>query len=152
MPSSLRSPLPAEPRRPLVDLALLLLRLTLGLSFMAHGSQKLFGAFGGRGLEAFTASVAGMGFHPPQLFALLAALSEFGGGLLVTLGAATGLGAFAILFTMIIAIWKVTFTNGYFTQNKGFEYNLLILVVCAALILTGPGRWAVWPWRRPRYF
>ncbi|MBW3624667.1 MAG: DoxX family protein [Armatimonadetes bacterium] len=115
---------------------------------MAHGAQKLFGGFGGRGLEGFAASVENMGFTPPMLFAVLAAGSEFFGGLMVALGVLAEIGALAILFTMIVAIWKVTGKRGFFIQNEGYEYNLLIIAVCVALILAGPGRYALWRWRR----
>ena len=128
-----------------VDWGLLVLRLALGGTFALHGSQKLFGAFGGSGIEAFTSSVAKMGLPGAPLFwSYLAAGSEFFGGLAVLLGMLTEFGAAAIAFTMIVAIWKVTGKNGFSITHNGYEYNLLILAVCAALILAGPGWVALW--------
>jgi putative oxidoreductase len=131
-----------------VDLALLVIRLMLGFIFLAHGSQKLFGAFGGKGFAAFVGQVGKMGLPMPTVFAALGAGSEFFGGLMVLLGLAAELGALAILFTMVVAVWKVTGNRGFFIQGWGYEYNLLIIAVCVALILSGPGRYALWRWNR----
>jgi putative oxidoreductase len=131
-----------------MDLALLTLRLTLGLTMMAHGAQKLFGWFGGRGFEAFVELVGKMGFQPAGVFAALAAGSEFIGGLMVALGVFAELGALGIIFTMLVAIWKITGARGFFINNNGYEYNILIIAVCVALILSGPGRYALWRLRR----
>src|SRR5436305_11520828 len=91
-----------------VDWGLLILRLALGASFILHGSQKLFGAFGGHGLSGFSTVVGGMGLPgPAPLWGLLAAGSEFFGGLAVLFGVLTEFGALAIAAVMIVAIWKV---------------------------------------------
>src|SRR4051812_19729089 len=114
-----------------VDWGLLVLRLALGASFLLHGSQKLFGAFGGHGLTAFSQTVGRMGLPGPAPFwGLLAAGSEFFGGFCVLLGVLTEFGALAIAAVMIVAIWKVHGKNGYFSTNNGYEYQLLILAVC----------------------
>ena len=134
----------SPPRNLPEDVALLLLRLVLGLTFLAHGSQKLFGWFGGSGIAGFAPYVAKLGFPFPVAFATLSGISEFLGGLLVLVGAATGAGAGMILLTMLVAMVKVTGPRGFFIQNNGWEYNLLIIAVCLALLLSGPGRWAVW--------
>ena len=136
--------MPAPPARRAVDFALLLVRLTLGLTFMAHGAQKLFGLFGGPGIEGTARMVGGLGFHPAIAYALLVAGAEFVGGLMVALGIAAELGALAIIADMGIAIWKVHLKNGFFTQSGGFEYNALIIAVCLALLIAGPGRWSAW--------
>lgn len=135
-----------------VDWGLLVLRLVLGITFMLHGAQKLFGMFGGPGIEGFTQSVAKLGFPgPPALWAYLAAGAEFFGGLAVLLGVLTEFGAAAIAATMIVAIWKVHGQHGFFASQRGYEYNLMILAVCAALILAGPGWIALWdPFRYRR--
>jgi putative oxidoreductase len=135
-----------------VDWGLLVLRLVLGITFMLHGAQKLFGMFGGPGIGGFAESVARLGLPgPPALWAYLAAGSEFFGGLAVLLGVLTEFGAAAIAATMIVAIWKVHGPNGFFSTQRGYEYNLMILAVCAALILAGPGWIAFWdPFRYRR--
>jgi putative oxidoreductase len=128
-----------------VDWGLLVLRLVLGGSFLLHGSQKLFGAFGGHGLDAFVQTVGRLGLPGPALlWGLMAAGAEFCGGLAVLLGVLTEFGALAIAAVMIVAIWKVHGKNGYFSSGNGYEYPLLILGVCAALILAGPGWIALW--------
>src|SRR5688500_18071068 len=107
-----------------VDWGLLVLRLVLGLTFLLHGAQKLFGAFGGPGIDGFTDSVGRLGLPGPALlWAYLAAGAEFFGGLAVLLGVLTEFGAAAIAFTMIVAIWKVHGKNGFFAGNQGYEYN-----------------------------
>jgi putative oxidoreductase len=135
-----------------VDWGLLVLRLALGGSFLLHGSQKLFGAFGGHGLDAFSQMIGGLGLPGSALlWGALAAGSEFFGGLAVLLGVLTEFGALAIAAVMIVAIWKVHGKNGYFSTDNGYEYPLLILAVCAALILAGPGWLALWdPFRYRR--
>jgi putative oxidoreductase len=128
-----------------VDWGLMVLRLALGGTFILHGSQKLFGAFGGRGMEAFASGVSRVGLPgSPVLWAYLAAGAEFFGGLAVLLGVLTEFGAAAIAVTMIVTIWKVSGRQGFFLTNRGYEYHLLVLAVCAALILTGPGWLALW--------
>jgi putative oxidoreductase len=135
-----------------VDWGLLVLRLVLGGSFLFHGSQKLFGVLGGEGIAGFTPHVRALGLPgPPLLWAYLASGSEFFGGLAVLLGVLTEFGALAIALVMIVAIWKVTGRNGFSVVHQGYEYNLLILAVCAALILAGPGWLALWdPFRYRR--
>jgi putative oxidoreductase len=128
----------------MASLALLIVRLTLGLTFMGHGAQKLFGWFGGAG---FVATARGyeerMGMRPGRFYAGLAGGGEFLGGLLVALGLLTPIGALLIAASMVVAIAKVTGKNGYWISKNGWEYNFLIIVVCIALILTGPGAYAL---------
>jgi putative oxidoreductase len=120
--------------------ALLILRLGLGLSFIGHGTQKLFGWFGGRGFSATAKGYeSGMGMRPGWLFALLAGGGEAGGGLLVALGLLTPLGALLVIASMLVAIAKVTGKNGYWITRNGWEYNGLIILVCVALLLAGAG-------------
>jgi putative oxidoreductase len=128
----------------MASIALLIVRLTLGLSFIGHGAQKLFGWFGGAG---FTATAKGyeerMGMRPGALYAALAGGGEFLGGLLVALGLFTPIGALLIAASMIVAIAKVTGKKGYWVSKGGWEYNALIIAVCVALILAGPGIYAL---------
>jgi len=131
----------------------LALRIVLGITFLAHGSQKLFGAFGSHGLSQLAQGVEKMGFYPGSLWAFLVASCEFFGGLLVLLGAAAEIGAAMIIPVMLVAIWKVHGPNGFFITNSqpGFEYNFMILGACVALILSGPGPLALFdPFHRWR--
>ncbi|WP_458462651.1 DoxX family protein [Paenibacillus sp.] len=127
----------------MLDVGLLLIRLVIGLSFMAHGAQKLFGWFGGYGLKGTGGWFESMGMKPGVLVALLAGLAEFGGGLLLALGLLTPVGGILIALTMVIAIVKVHGANGYWSTQNGFEYNLAILVIGVALALTGGGQYAL---------
>lgn len=127
----------------MLDVGLLLIRLVIGLSFMAHGAQKLFGWFGGYGIKGTGGWFESMGMKPGAFVALLAGLAEFGGGLLLTLGLLTSVGGILIALTMVIAIVKVHGANGYWSTQNGFEYNLAILVVGVALALTGGGQYAL---------
>lgn len=125
------------------DMALLILRLVLGGLFVAHGAQKLFGAFGGHGLEGTGGFFEQIGIKPGRTMALLAGISEFGGGLLVAIGFLTPLAALAIIATMVVAISRVHAPNGLFNENGGYEYNLLVITVAVVLILTGSGAYGL---------
>ena len=122
-----------------MDLALLIVRGILGLIFMVHGSQKLFGAFGGSGIEGTTGMMRRLDAAHPVLLAWLAALSEFGGGLLVFIGLLTPLGAALIISTMLTAIVTVHFKNGFLNTNKGYEFNLSLIALALTLLLVGGG-------------
>jgi putative oxidoreductase len=127
-----------------VSYGLLLLRLVLGLGLAAHGAQKLFGWFGGGGLQG-TGGFFGsrLNFRAPLAMALLAGLGEFGGGVLVALGLLTPLGAFAVVTVMAVAVIVVHWQNGYFVTKSGYEYNLLIVAGAVAIAATGPGRFSL---------
>ncbi|WP_272039520.1 DoxX family protein [Paenibacillus sp. JJ-100] len=127
----------------MLDVGLLLIRLVIGLSFMAHGAQKLFGWFGGYGIKGTGGWFESMGMKPGAFLALLAGLAEFGGGLLLALGLLTPVGGILIALTMVMAIVKVHGANGYWSTQNGYEYNLAILVVGVALALTGGGQYAL---------
>jgi putative oxidoreductase len=122
---------------------LLLLRVVLGLTMSAHGAQKLFGWFGGSGLQGTGGFFGNFGFRAPVLMAGAAGLAEFGGGLLLATGFLTPLGALAITIVMLTAIALVHWPNGFFNSNGGFEFNLLIASAAVALAATGPGRFAI---------
>lgn len=115
------------------------LRLTVGAVFIAHGSQKLFGAFGGPGLKGFSMMLGGMGLKPPIAWALLVALVEFLGGIALILGLLTRLSAILLAVVMVVAIVGVHLKQGFF----GFEYPLVLLAACLSLLFTGPGRAAL---------
>lgn len=115
------------------------LRLTLGIIFMAHGGQKLFGWFGGHGLEA-TADVFAdkLGMTPGLFWAALASGGEFFGGLMVFLGFLTRLGALNLAVVMLVAMLKVHW--GTFFLPAGIEYTLALLGSSLALLISGGGR------------
>ena len=138
------------------SLSLLLLRLPLGLIFMAHGSQKLFGLFGGQGVSV-TLKTFEEKMGIPPLFTILAMIAEFGGGLGVLVGCLTRLSALGIASTMVVAIYKVHLMNGFFMnwycqpgRGHGIEYNMALLGMALSLVFTGGGRWSVdrMLWRR----
>jgi len=111
--------------------------------FMAHGMQKLFGFFDGPGIKGFAQYLTGIGFAPAILWAYVTGCTELLGGLLLVLGLFTrGAAAWLVMF-MVIAIVKVHLSKGFFSQNGGFEYPLIIASVCIALVLMGPGKFAV---------
>ena len=122
------------------------LRIVLALVFIAHGGQKLFGLWGGPGLEATAGFFAQMGLSPAYPLALLVAALEFGGGILLALGAFTVPVAALLAIDMVVAIWKVHLDNGFFinwnlvpVQGHGFEYNLVLIGGLVCLMLAGPG-------------
>jgi putative oxidoreductase len=121
-----------------VSFGLLLLRLALGIIFIAHGSQKVLGWFGGPGLAGTVSFMGQMGV--PPFMAYLAAFAEFLGGLGVFVGLLTRLASFGILADMVVAVYLVHWKNGFFMQNKGFEYNLALIGMALCLIFTGAGR------------
>jgi putative oxidoreductase len=125
------------------DLSFLVLRIALGVVFVAHGAQKLFGAWGGAGMDAFTGTVGSLGFSPAVLWAWLAALAEGIGGALLILGVLPRINAAAIGCTMAAAIWKVYGASGFFMKNGGFEYQWLILGVCIAIIFSGGKKYSL---------
>lgn len=121
------------------DLALLALRLLIGGLFIGHGGQKLFGWFGGYGLAGTGAFMESIGLRPGRQMAALAGFSEVLGGVLFIVGLFQPLAALMIGGAMVIAIAKVHGKNGLWSQNNGYEYNLVLLVLAAALALLGPG-------------
>lgn len=121
------------------DLGLLLLRLTLGAVFLGHGAQKAFGAFGGPGFEAASGFIGSMGFRPARVWTALAVGGELVAGLLFVLGLLTPLAGLLVLATMAVAIAKVHGPKGFFVQDGGFEYNLVLIIAAVAVAATGPG-------------
>jgi putative oxidoreductase len=124
---------------PVTDLALLVLRVVFGLSLAAHGAQKLFGWWGGPGLAGFAGWLGGMRMRSPRVAAALAAMSEFGGGLLFALGLLTPLAALAMVSVMLTAVATVHASKGFFVSDGGWEYNLSIVAVAVAVATSGPG-------------
>ena len=129
------------------DWALLILRLVLGAVFIMHGSQKLFGAFGGQGLQGTIAGFEKGGIPAP--LAYLVPFTEFLGGLGLLFGLLARLSALGITIIMLVAILKVHLPNGFFMnwsghqRGEGFEYHLLAIAIALAIMLIGPGRLAI---------
>lgn len=123
----------------MLDLGLFLIRLVVGILFIGHGAQKLFGMFGGYGPKGTGGWMESIGIKPGVLMAVLAGLMEFVGGLLFTLGLLTPLAAALIALAMVGAIVKVHFKNGLWATANGYEYPLVLLIVVIGVALTGAG-------------
>jgi putative oxidoreductase len=129
------------------DFGFLLLRIALGIIFMAHGGQKLFGWFGGPGFAATVQSFQTAMGIPPAL-AILAIVTEFFGGVAVLIGVFTRTAGLGIAFTMLVAAVMVHVKNGFFLASSpgaqnGFEYNLALGAMALFLALAGPGAYAL---------
>lgn len=120
--------------------AFLALRLPLGIIFAAHGAQKLFGWFGGYGLQGTGQWMASIGLEPGVLMAALAGSAEFFGGLFLILGLLTRPAALVLALTMLVAIFSVHIGNGLFMSNNGYEFGLALLAGTVALVFGGAGR------------
>lgn len=126
----------AIPRdRTVVDLSLLAVRVVSGIIFAAHGAQKLFGAFGGAGLEQTVESMGVMGYP--------VTIGEFFGGLGLVFGFLSRFSAASLIVIMFGAIGMVHGPNGFFMSNSGFEYNLALIGLLLPTLLAGPGRYSV---------
>ena len=127
----------------LFDLGLLIIRLVFGLVFAAHGSQKLFGWFGGYGLAGTGGWLESIGFRPGRRYATAAALAEFTGGLLLALGLFGPVGPALMISVMLVAMITVHRSNAFFVATNGIEHPLLFAVAAFALALIGPGRYSL---------
>jgi len=117
----------------------LALRATVGGFFVGHGTQKLFGWFGGHGLEATAKGFESMGLRPGRHHATAAAVAETGGGALVAAGLATPFAASVLTATMLTAIHRVHLKNGPWSANGGYEYNAVLIGAALTLAEVGPG-------------
>ncbi len=117
------------------------IRLALAAVMIAHGSQKVLGAFNGPGFKAHIAGNTPFGFmRPAWLWLAAAALSELVGGILIGLGFLTRVGAFLIACVMFTAIIGVHWNGGFFAANSGYEYPLSLLAMALALLIAGGGQ------------
>jgi putative oxidoreductase len=126
-----------------MNIGLLLFRLAVGLTLAAHGSQKLFGWFGGPGLDRTGQFLETLGFSPGRRHALLAGLAEAGGGLLLALGLLAPLGAASAISVMLVAVFTVHIQKGFFAHNGGYEYNIVLAAAAVAVAFTGSGAFSI---------
>jgi putative oxidoreductase len=127
-----------------MDLALLILRIVVGLYVAAHGAQKLFGWFDGPGLKGAEGFLGGMlGFRPASLWAYAVSLAEFGGGLLMAVGLLTPLGPIAIIAGQTVATIVVHWAKGPWNSEGGYEQTLTNIAVAAAVAFAGAGRFSL---------
>jgi putative oxidoreductase len=126
-----------------MEIGLLILRLTVGLTLAAHGTQKLFGWFGGPGLDATGQFFEMIGFVPGRRHARMAGLAETGGGLLLALGLLTPFAAAVVFGVMLVAAVSVHIKKGFFITSGGYEYTLVLGVAALTLASTGPGSLSV---------
>lgn len=127
----------------MLALGLLLVRLVVGLLFIGHGAQKLFGWFGGYGPKGTGGWMESVGIKPGVVMAVLAGLMELLGGVLFAAGLLTPLAAVLIAATMLGAIVKVHGPNGLWSTANGYEYQLVLLVVAIGVALTGAGAYSL---------
>jgi putative oxidoreductase len=127
----------------MANLAMLILRAVLGLLLAGHGAQKLFGWFGGHGLQGTGGFMESLGLRPGQLWAALAGLSEFGGGLLTALGFLNPLGPLGVIGAMAMAARKVHWSTPIWATEGGAELPATNLAAAMALMLNGPGKYSL---------
>ncbi len=127
-----------------MNIGLLIVRLVIGLTLAAHGTQKLFGWFGGFGLANTGAFFEQqLGFRPGRLHAALAGIAEFGSGLLLAAGFLTPAAAAGAIAVMFVGSVSVHGRKGFFLQTGGFEYTLVLGAVALGLAFTGPGTFSL---------
>lgn len=127
----------------MIDFGLLLLRIFVGLLVAAHGSQKLFGWFGGPGLVGTRKMVQSLDLHPSAFWAWVTALNEFVGGILTVLGLLMPLGPLMIFANMLVAINRVHGAKGFWNTQGGYEFPLLLLVNAVVLGFMGAGIYSI---------
>lgn len=128
----------------LAPLAYPMIRFVTGIFLMPHGAQKLFGWFGGRGLQATGQSFAqNMGLEPGLFWAAVVACTEFFGGLLLAIGFLTRIAAAGVVIQMAVAVFLVHLGNGFFWSDGGYEYPLLWGLIALAIFFRGGGRLSV---------
>ena len=121
---------------------LLFLRVVIGAIFAAHGTQKLFGWWGGGGLGGTAKWLGSSGFRPPLAMAVLVAASETS-GVVLAVGLVTPFAALALASTMVVAVGSVHWKNGFFSGKGGYEFNLALWSAVVAVAAIGPGRFSL---------
>lgn len=126
-----------------MSIGLLIIRIVVGATVAAHGAQKLFGAFGGHGIDGTAGFLDRLGFSKPRPYAYLLGLSELIGGLSLAAGLLTPIGSAALMGTMTAAALVVHAPNGFFATDDGYELPAIIGAGAAGIAFTGPGAWSV---------
>jgi putative oxidoreductase len=126
-----------------MDLGLFLLHLTVGLLFVGHGTQKLFGWWDGPGIQGTTRMMGSLELHPARYHALAAGLGETVGGALLALGLLTPVGAGLIIAVMTVATITVHLDKGLWNQDGGYEFPLVMATAAFALAAASPGAWSL---------
>jgi putative oxidoreductase len=126
-----------------MELGLLVLRLVVGVLFIGHGTQKLFGWYGGHGLAATAGFFDSLGLRPGRFHARAAGFNETVGGLLLLVGLLTPVGAALIIATMVAAIITVHYSKGLWSTEGGYEYNLVLVAASFCLACTGAGTYSL---------
>ncbi len=127
----------------LVNFGLLVLRVSVGLIVAAHGAQKLFGWFGGGGLQGSRKMMESLHLRPPMFWAVVSAVNEFAGGLLTALGLLMPLGPVLIIANMLTAIAYVHWSKGFWNSKGGLEYPLSLGLASLALGIIGAGAYSL---------
>lgn len=122
---------------------LTILRIAVGVIFAAHGSQKLFGLFGGYGLAGTAQYMDSIGLHPGYLMATLAGGTEFFAGLALIIGLLVRPAALGLTFLSLVAIFTVHISNGLFMANNGYEFAMALLGGSLAVLIEGAGKLSV---------
>jgi putative oxidoreductase len=125
------------------SLALLIVRVIVGLLMIGHGSQKMFGWFGGSGFVQTQGFLKSVGFKPAAFWTLVGTLGELGGGVLFLLGLLTPLGAVAIFASMLMAVLKFHWKAGLWAQKGGYEYPLVLALTSLAIGMVGGGNYSL---------
>jgi len=122
---------------------LTVVRILVGIIFVAHGSQKLFGAFGGYGLEGTGQYMESLGLTPGYLMALVSGSAEFFGGLGLVVGLLARPAAVVLAATLVVAIFSVHISHGLFMANNGYEFALALLGGVVAVLIEGAGKFSL---------
>ena len=122
---------------------LTVVRILVGIIFVAHGSQKLFGAFGGYGLEGTGQYMESLGLTPGYLMALVSGSAEFFGGLGLVVGLLARPAAVVLAATLVVAIFSVHISHGLFMANNGYEFALALLGGVVAVLIKGAGKFSL---------
>lgn len=127
----------------MMEFGLLLIRLVVGLVFVAHGAQKLYGWFGGYGPKGTGGWMESIGIKPGVAAAVAAGFVEFFGGAAFAAGLFTPVVAILLVIVMVVAIVKVHAQNGFWNTENGYEFNLVLIAILIGVALTGAGEYSL---------